>query len=192
MSELLENAGIPATISNLQRLRDAYFDLLPSELQRRGGRVLPGVIELLENLVNDPRCHLGIVTGNMPQSAQLKLEHFKLWDYFRFGAYGHEAPQRRDLCDPAWQSVRHYATEHCKGREISANVILIGDTILDVDLAIAMNVRCLAVCTGGCDAEMLASAGADHVTQDLSETENLMRWFFSTPDNKTPYPSQEI
>ena len=180
MSELLENAGIPATTENVQELCEAYFGLLHSELNVRGGRVLPGVVELLEHLSSDPRCHLGIVTGNTPRSAQIKLEHFELWDYFRFGAYGHSAPQRRDLRDPAWQSIREYATKHCDGRELTSNVVIIGDTVLDVDLALAMNVRCLAVCTGGCDAELLASAGAHHVANDLTETQEIVRWFFTT------------
>lgn len=183
MSEMLENAGIPATVENLQRLCDAYFGLLKSELQKRQGRVLPGVTELLEKLASDPRCHLGIVTGNMPQSAQIKLEHFRLWDYFRFGAYGHAAPQRRDLRDPAWQSIREYAVQHVDGHKLSSNVVIIGDTVLDVDLALAMNVRCLAVCTGGSDADSLSSAGAHHVTNDLTDTHAILRWFFSAPNN---------
>ena len=189
MSELLEAAGIPATSENLKQLSERYFELLEENLKLRGGLVLPGVFELLDQLVQDPRCHLGIVTGNMPQSAQIKLNHFRLWDYFKFGAYGHDAPQRRDLCDPAWNSIQQYATTlpaglsaefPAKGERPAHNVVIIGDTVLDVDLALTMKVRCLAVCTGGCEAQALAAAGAHHVTPDLSETEQLLRWFFAT------------
>ncbi len=192
MSELLESAGIAATAANLQQLSERYFGLLEENLKLRGGQVLPGVFELLDQLASDPRCHLGIVTGNMPQSAQIKLEHFRLWDYFKFGAYGHDAPQRRDLCEPAWNSIRHYATTlpddlsaelPAKGELPSQNVIVIGDTVLDVDLALTMRVRCLAVCTGGCDATALQAAGAHHVADDLSETEQLLRWFFNARSN---------
>ena len=172
MSEMLENAGIPADQTNLRQLSERYFGILPSELKRREGRVLPGVIELLEQLVSDPRIHLGIVTGNMPESARIKLEHFQLWHYFKFGVYGHEAVKRRDLSEPAWNSIREHANHLSPER-----IVIIGDTELDVDLALTMNVRCLAVCTGGCDAESLQSAGAHRVEQDLADTETILRWF---------------
>jgi len=192
MAELLESAGIAATPANLKQLSERYVGLLQENLKLCEGLVLPGVFELLNQLASDPRCHLGIVTGNMLQSAQIKLDHFRLWDYFKFGAYGHDAPQRRDLCDPAWNSIRQYATTlpeelsaelPAKGDLPSQNVIIIGDTVLDVDLALTMNVRCLAVCTGGCDATTLKAAGAHHVARDLTETEQLLRWFFSTNSN---------
>ncbi len=172
MSEMLENAGIIASHDNLRQLSERYFNLLPNELKLRQGRVLPGVIELLERLVDDPRIRLGIVTGNMPESARIKLEHYQLWQYFKFGVYGHEATIRRDLSLPAWDSIRQHA-DHLT----SENIVIIGDTALDVDLALTMNVRCLAVCTGGCDAELLQSAGAHRVEADLADTEPILRWF---------------
>lgn len=188
MSELLQSVGISPSSANLKQLSECYFELLHHELQQRDGQVLPGVFELLDQLASHPNCHLGVVTGNMPRSAQIKLEHFQLWDYFKFGAYGHDAPQRRDLCQPAWNSIREYgaqmSTELPTPRELpSQNVIVIGDTVLDVDLAITMNVRCLAVCTGGCDVETLTAAGAHHVARDLSETDKLLRWFFAAQNN---------
>ncbi len=172
MSEMLENAGIIADHQNLNHLSERYFSLLPDELKLREGRVLPGVLELLERLVNDPRIRLGIVTGNMPQSARIKLEHFELWDYFKFGVYGHQAAKRRDLSEPAWDSIRQHA-DHLP----PDSIVIIGDTELDVDLALTMKVRCLAVCTGGRDAELLQSAGAHRVEPDLSDTEQILRWF---------------
>jgi phosphoglycolate phosphatase-like HAD superfamily hydrolase len=172
MSEMLENAGITADSDNLRQLSERYFGILPSELKLRGGSVLPGVVEMLERLLDDPRIHLGIVTGNMPESARIKLEHFRLWHYFKFGVYGHEAFQRRDLSGPAWNSIRQHA-DHL----LPESIVIIGDTELDVDLALTMNVRCLAVCTGGCDAELLQTAGAHRVEPNLADTEQILRWF---------------
>ncbi len=188
MAELLESVGIPSTSDNMKQLSECYFELLQHELKQRGGQVLPGVFDLLDQLASNPCCHLGVVTGNMPRSAQIKLEHFQLLDYFKFGAYGHDAPQRRDLCEPAWNSIRQYAAQMSAElptqRELPAhNVVVIGDTVLDVDLALTMKVRCLAVCTGGCDRESLTAAGAHHVARDLSETDELLRWFFTAQNN---------
>jgi phosphoglycolate phosphatase len=172
MSEMLQNAGIPADPHNLLQLSERYFSILPDKLKVREGRILPGVIELLERLISDPRTHLGIVTGNMLESARIKLEHFQLWHYFKFGVYGHEAVKRRDLSEPAWNSIREHASHLAPER-----IVIIGDTELDVDLALTMNVRCLAVCTGGCDAESLQAAGAHRVEPNLANTEEILRWF---------------
>ncbi len=171
MAELLEVAGIAATTENLSLLRENYFRLLPSELAQRKGFVFPGVFDLLERLVADPRCHVGLLTGNMPESAQMKLDHFGLWKYFKFGVYGHEAPQRHELSEPAWRFVRTHGKN-----PLPEHVIIIGDTPLDVHLALTMDVRCLAVCTGGCDEATLRSAGAHHVVADLVETDEILRW----------------
>ncbi len=175
MSELLEGAGIIASAENLASLCENYFRRLPLELRRRDGFVLPGVRQLLDYLYADPRCHLGLVTGNMPESAQIKLEHYDLWKYFKFGVYGHEAPHRHQLSEPAWRYVRSHASN-----PLPQHVVIIGDTPLDVDLAMAMEVRCLAVCTGGCSEASLRSAGAHHVVSDLAETETIVRWLTPT------------
>jgi phosphoglycolate phosphatase len=179
MSEMLENAGIAADSHNLRQLSERYCGMLPNELKLRGGRILPGVVPLLELLASDARVHLGIVTGNMPESAQIKLEHFELWQYFKFGVFGHEATQRRDLSVPAWKLIREHAAD-LPGE----NVVIIGDTALDVDLALTMKVRCLAVCTGGCQAAVLQSAGAHHVAADLTETEQILRWIHPSLSNQ--------
>jgi phosphoglycolate phosphatase len=171
MADMLESAGIAATDDNIANLRDNYLQLLPTELAQRSGLVLPGVVRLLDELAANPRCHLGLVTGNMPEAARLKLEHFGLWNYFKFGVFGHETPHRRELSDPAWNFVRAHATN-----PLPEHVVVIGDTPLDVDLALTMQVRCLAVCTGGCDATTLRSAGAHCVVENLTDTKEILRW----------------
>lgn len=170
MSEMLQNAGIEASTQNLQHLSQRYFSILPDELKSQAGCVLPGVVELLDVLSQQPRCHLGLLTGNMQTSARLKLEHYGLWDYFQFGIYGHEASERRHLSQPAWETIQQRTDPRPE------NVSVIGDTTMDVELALTMRVRCLAVCTGGCDADDLLSAGAHWVIHDLSDTQQISQW----------------
>jgi phosphoglycolate phosphatase len=170
MAEMLERAGIEASTENLHQLAQQYFLVLPDELQLQSGRVLPGVVNLLNALKHLPGCHLGLLTGNMQASARMKLEHYGLWDYFQFGIYGHASTVRRELAQPAWETIQQRVSPR---RE---NVSVIGDTPMDVELALAMQVRCLAVCTGGCTADDLRTAGADFVTDDLSDTQQVARW----------------
>lgn len=175
MTELLTVNGVEATEVNILRLAQHYFELLPGVLAEREGRVLPGVIELLVELVDDERCHVALLTGNLPQAARIKLEHFKLWGFFNYGVFGHAAPNRRDLRQPALEYVRQLA-----GEIPTQNIVIIGDTPLDVDLALAMEARCLAVSTGGYQPQQLEEAGAHYVVDDLSRTDELLNWMLST------------
>ena len=44
-----------------------------------------------------PDVSMALLTGNFPESAEIKLRHFDLWRYFEWGVYGNEATDRHDL-----------------------------------------------------------------------------------------------
>ncbi len=172
--ELLSLNGIERSQENFDRLSRRYFSLLPTLLSQLPGRVLPGVVEVLAGLRQISNCHVGLLTGNFPPSAQMKLEHFGLWDSFEFGIFGDVAAHRPDLSAPAIAAIKNRS-----GQEVPPQrIIVVGDTPLDVELAQAMQVRCLAVCTGGFAAEQLLQAGACRAVEDLSQTADIMDWFF--------------
>ena len=180
MSELLKVNGIEATTENLDRLSQRYFAILPGELARQGGRILPGVVDLLTRLVATTECYVGLLTGNLPHSAQLKLQHFGLWNTFEFGIFGDQAEHRPHLAESARREVNNRS-----GRELPANrIILIGDTPLDVELALAMQARCLGVTTGGFEAQTLLAAGACRAVKDLSRTAEIIDWIFEQTELK--------
>ena len=169
--ELLEKHGIEASDENRQRLCQHYYRLLPDELESRQGTCLPGVIELLDSLQSIENCHLALMTGNMPESAEIKMRHYKLWDYFKFGIYGDLATQRPELAEPARKII--HSMLQCGD---AFDGVIIGDTPLDIELAQRMGLRSLAVCTGGFSKAELADAGADRVMQDLSDTQAVRKW----------------
>ena len=178
--ELLSRNGIEGSPENFQRLQAAYFENLPGELSRRGGVVLPGVLAMLARLRRDVGCHVGLLTGNMPISAQMKLEHFGLWESFDFGIFGDTVAHRPDLSGQVTSVVNNHS-----GHEVPAQcIIVVGDTPLDVQLARALQARCLAVCTGGFTADELLAAGACRAVEDLSETADLVDWIFSQTELK--------
>lgn len=172
IAELLHHNGVAATPENVRRLCSRYFRTLPAELARRSGRVLPGVHQILREVESVDACHVGLLTGNMSVSARMKLDHFGLWDFFRFGIFGDAVAHRPELSQPALAGVREQVGRHLPARQI----IIVGDTPLDVELAKAMNARCLAVCTGGVDAATLEAAGACRVLPDLSQTQEVLAW----------------
>ena len=166
--------GIPPDSPDLTRFRDAYVRHLAVELQKPGVArkgLMPGVRELLDTLAPRDDVFLALLTGNYEAGARLKLEYFDLWKHFSCGAFGDAAPHRNVLVPKALARV-----EACAGLTFAAaDAIVIGDTPLDVGCAAHVGARSLAVATGSHSIEELRQAGADHVLQDLSDTNEVLR-----------------
>ena len=176
-SELLESNGVDSDQQNLKRLCERYFSILPQQLAERQGQILPGVPEILRAFDRDEATVNALLTGNMARSAQIKLEHYGLWEFFAFGVFGDFATHRKELAGPALETVAsNHQADECQTPE----TIIIGDTPMDVELAQVMNVRCLAVCTGGFSEAELCAAGADLVLNDLSDPESVYDWCLSS------------
>ena len=115
-------------------------------------------------LVRRDDVYLALLTGNYEDAARIKLEYFDLWRYFRCGAFGDDAPDRNGLLPKAMAAIRE-----CGGPEVAPlEIVVVGDTPLDVACAAASGARSLAVATGGYDVDALRAAGADVVLQDLT------------------------
>ena len=76
------------------------------------GRVLPGIIELLENLQQRPDVAVGLLTGNVRAGARAKLGHFGLFDKFAFGGFGDHHFDRDDVAREALAEVAPCRRQH--------------------------------------------------------------------------------
>ncbi|MCI0701106.1 MAG: haloacid dehalogenase-like hydrolase [Planctomycetia bacterium] len=171
--DLLRIHGIDQSTENQQKMREAYLGHLPQSLKRRGGKVCPGVTELLGAVSGKPDMLLGLLTGNVRAGAQLKLNHFGLWDYFPCGGFGDEHFERDDVARSALACVcAHLA------REVNpSDVWVIGDTPHDVSCARAIGANAVAVATGWHPLEELADCTPDLLFADLSDhTKLLAAW----------------
>lgn len=147
-------------------LRDTYFRRLAEELALfPDDPVLPGVRETLELLRSDPHTKLGLLTGNYQSGARMKLESAALFHYFQVGGFGDDHEDRRIVASVA----RARSSEYHKIDVDPGSVVVVGDTIHDVDCARANGFRSIAVCTGRFDRATLENAGAHHVLTDLRE-----------------------
>src|SRR5687767_4757905 len=84
VSKALQAAGLPDTPEQHHRFRDIYIPLLAEEIQHPGTGhkgLMPGAKELLEALDEQDHFHLALVTGNYREAAEIKLQHFELWDF---------------------------------------------------------------------------------------------------------------
>jgi phosphoglycolate phosphatase len=166
-------AGIELTGDNFERFQARYFSRLADALREPapGKGVLPGVRRLLETIDNCDSVFAALLTGNCEEGARIKLQHFDIWKFFRCGAYGDEVTDRNHLYDVAVQRA-----EACGAPRVEPHdVVVVGDTVLDVACARAAGARSVAVATGPCDVDTLRKSGADVVVRDLSDTAALFQ-----------------
>ena len=167
---ILNKHKISPTNENVSAFLDSYVHFLSSELPRRKGKLLPGVLELLESLKSRPHLVLALLTGNVSRGAQLKLEHYGVWHFFEFGAFADDHQDRNRLGPFARARAKE---KH--GREFAASEIdVIGDTPRDIACGKALGARTIAVATGTWSRGELAKHKPDCLIDDLSDVETVI------------------
>jgi phosphoglycolate phosphatase-like HAD superfamily hydrolase len=169
--QILEKYGEAVTEQGSSELLDTYIRLLPEELPRRNGRVLPGIRELIESSANQEHTPLGLLTGNLRRGAQLKLGHYDLWQFFPFGAFADDHHDRNQLGPCA---VRR-AVEHAGFEFLPNQVDVIGDTGHDIACGKAFGARTIAVATGSWSRERLAELNPDFLFDDLANVDEVKK-----------------
>ena len=173
VSKALTDAGLPDTAEAHERFRQNYIPLLAEEIQHPGTGhygLMPGARELLEALDEQHHLHLALLTGNYRESAEIKLQHFEIWDFFEWGAFADDASDRNALVPIACSRAETYDIPP----EAIERVIVIGDTPHDIECARVAGAKSIAVATGGFTVEQLREFGADEVLEDLSDTQAVL------------------
>lgn len=126
-------------------------------------RVMPGIEELLERLV-DAGHLLGLTTGNVEAAAHIKLARAGLNRFFSFGGYGSDSNQRTELTRRALE----------RGVLVSGgildpgNAISVGDTPRDVAAGHGAGIEVVGVATGNFSVAELHQAGANWSIPDVT------------------------
>ena len=173
VSRALQAADLPDTPEQHHRFRETYIPLLAEEIQHPGTGhkgLMPGARELLEALDEHDHLHLALLTGNYREAAEIKLQHFELWDFFEWGAFSDDAADRNALVPIAKRRAEIYDIP----AEAIERVTVIGDTPHDIECARVAGARSLAVATGGYTVQQLREYGADDVLMDLSDTRRVV------------------
>lgn len=156
------------------RLRARYVRHLRDEIQHPGtgfNGTLPGVPPLLDALQARDDVYLGLLTGNFREGAQIKLERFDLWRYFRCGAFGDDAADRNALVPVALERAAACGIPGVS----SSDVFVIGDTPNDVACAQAVGAVPIGVATGTYSSEQLRACGAEIVFETFEDTDDVLR-----------------
>lgn len=142
------------------------------ERYRRRGLALPGAASALAALAAIPGVVQTVVTGNIAPVARLKLTVLDLAEHIDFdiAAYGSESAVRAELVALARQraTLKHSVTL------ADRHVIVIGDTVHDIEGALHSGAYAIGVATGrNTSADDLRAAGAHLVLESLAEVEQL-------------------
>jgi phosphoglycolate phosphatase-like HAD superfamily hydrolase len=168
--DILHKYRVDPTEENIILFAGEYIDGLPRSLSRARGRVLPGIRHLLQRLKPQPHIVLALLTGNLQHGAQLKLQHYGLWDFFEFGAFADDHHDRNELGAFARKRAQ---LKH--GHDFdAADIDVIGDTNHDIACGKAFGARTIAVATGSWSRERLQACMPDFLFDDLSDTEDVI------------------
>jgi phosphoglycolate phosphatase-like HAD superfamily hydrolase len=153
------------TPRELAQLIQRRLEHLPEAIAASEGyRVLPGVPERLRQLSHDGHL-LGLITGNGDGAAFVKLSRGDLVRWFSFGAYATAGVERAGIVRRAVERG-----EAMLGCDVpNSDILVVGDTPLDIEAAHAADCTAVGVATGHYDAAALREAGADHVLETLEE-----------------------
>ncbi|HET9184688.1 MAG TPA: HAD family hydrolase [Solirubrobacterales bacterium] len=128
-----------------------------------GYRVMPGIEELLDRLV-DAGHLLGLTTGNVEAAAHIKLARSGLNRFFSFGGYGSDSNQRTELTRCALERGKLVSG----GVLDSGSAISVGDTPRDVAAGHGAGIEVVGVATGNFSVEELHRAGANWAIPEVA------------------------
>jgi phosphoglycolate phosphatase len=167
---LLQKHCLAVTAENSAALLESYLQHLPHRLPKHAGRILPGILPLLEDLKTREEFVLALLTGNLQRGAEIKLTHYGMWSHFEFGAFADDHHDRNEL----GHFARARAVDHRGIHFAPENIYVIGDTPRDIECGRAIGAKTVAIATGNYPVEVLREFHPDFLFADLSETEAVI------------------
>ncbi len=150
----------------IEAVLDDYLARLPPTIAAtKAYRLHVGVAALLDAIATRDGLAIGLGTGNLERGAEHKLVPLGVWDRFAFGGYGSDSEDRPALLEVG---ARRGAARLGVARD-RCDVVVIGDTPLDVAAAKAIGAASIAVATSVFTADALRATGAELVVDDLTD-----------------------
>ena len=164
VSDIFEANDIEPTDQNFHKFKEAYVEHLTRYLPEGKTEPLPGVRQIIAAFrEQDPPPLIGLLTGNHPHGAELKLTHYNLWQEFAMGAYGDQHEDRADVARDALRQGQTLIPDICPNE-----ILVIGDTERDIQCARSIGAKVLAVATGPNTVTELESFKPDWAVEDLT------------------------
>lgn len=168
--EMLAAHRLPATPENIAAFLDGYLHHLAEEIPRTPGRLLPGILPLLDALQPRADIVLALLTGNLARGAEIKLRHYGVWHFFEFGAFADDHHDRNQLGPFAQARARAQ-----RGIEFPPErIFVLGDTPHDIACARAIGAKAIAIATGKFTRAELAAHAPDFLFDDLADSDAVL------------------
>ncbi len=170
--ELARLKNIPEQVfrANKQQALETYEAAFGEALRRDvPGCVLPGARELLDELSQTEHL-VALYTGNSAAIVDQVLQATGLGRYFRFCFYGTEVEERSDMVKMAIDEA-HKST----GQRFSdGDIVVIGDSVRDIESGKAYGALTIAVATGFHPREELLEAEPDCIFDSLKAYREIL------------------
>ena len=167
---ILKKYGVEPTPERVTQFLDRYLSHLTQELPRKAGRLLPGILPLLDALKARPHVALALLTGNLVRGAELKLTHYGVWNYFEFGAFADDHTDRNRLGPVAQaRALERHGVEFPPER-----IFVLGDTPHDIACGRAIGAKTVAIATVSWTRASLAEHQPDYLFDDLSDVAGVI------------------
>jgi len=159
-----------AVTSRKEELLDRYEKIFVSKMPDDVAKhILPGAREILDRLADDS--HITVLyTGDSPGITNIVLSATGLAKYFKVAVYGTETKSRLDMARLAIKEAEELTKRKFEGKDI----VIIGDSIRDVECGRQLNTFTVAVATGFHSMSDLKREKPDFVTKDLRNTNKLL------------------
>jgi phosphoglycolate phosphatase-like HAD superfamily hydrolase len=171
--ELAKLKGIPEADvdKNSQALLESYERIFGEKLVKQASdHVLPGVRRLLEELSKTDN-FVVLYTGDSAGIVDRVLKATGLGKYFRFAVYGTEAPTRVGMVRLAVGRA-----ESITGKKFSdKDVVIIGDSLRDVNSGKQLGAVTIAVATGFHSEEKLLASKPDYLFKSLKSYRKVLQ-----------------
>jgi phosphoglycolate phosphatase len=151
----------------LRSYEDAFARNIPADAEKY---ILPGVKTLLAELDKTDNIIM-LYTGDSRVIVESVFKATGLGKYFRACFYGTEVESRADMINQAINRAVDLTGKNFTGK----NIVIIGDSLRDIDASKKYNALMIAVATGIYSKDKLKKAGADYVFKDLADFHAVMR-----------------
>lgn len=151
----------------LQSYESIFASLMPDETEKN---ILPGARKLLDELSCTAN-FLVLYTGDSPGIAQKILQTTGLGKYFHFAVFGTDSRTRTEMAGEAIRKAENITGNMFTGK----NIVIVGDSIRDIDVGKDYGALTIAVTTGFHSKEKLAQHNPDYIFPNLKDRKKIIK-----------------
>ncbi|MCH4890885.1 hypothetical protein EZV73_25115 [Acidaminobacter sp. JC074] len=111
--------------------------------------------------------HLSLITGELSIGAKYKLEKINVWKHFKTGGFGEDGLRRFDIADSALEKADKLFNYD--------KIIVIGDTLLDIQTARHLKAEIISITTGSHSREKLQTLNPDYLIDRFEEVKDVFK-----------------